>query len=64
MVDASDRSLTAAGDLGEVAEGFADRALVLVLRAVFFLKDLRHPHVPCSPTITQLAFRHFLETVD
>jgi hypothetical protein len=48
--------------LREVAEGFADCALVLIFGAVLFLKTLANATVTSQLTSCELPLSHFFET--
>ena len=63
MVHAGDLGRTLAGDLGQVEEDLAHRALVLVLRAIFFDENLAIFGTTGASPEGEFSVNHFLETV-
>ena len=63
MVHAGDLGRTLAGDLGQVEEDLAHRALVLVLRVILLDKDLPKLGTTGASPEGELSVNHLLETV-
>jgi hypothetical protein len=57
-------SLAPAGDLGEITEHLARRALILIFWTVLFFEDLGHAHGPRGLTVAELAIGHLLQAID